>query len=349
MSVLTKLNQPISLRKRPTAGSAEGSSAPGVAGETFAPDGGATAPDAGRSGGSSGGSPSRKAKGRATGKGNAKGKASGSRSKATSSGAHSKAGAKSGRGTGASRSFGRRAKPSSGPAVRLGTSGAKRSITVTPEVKRLFAIAAAPVLVLSVAWWFFVLRPRSDVVTTAQNDVAQAQAEVARARAELERARQAATDESATRKRIDAAVAAVPATTDVGGFLVQLDGAAKAAGVTLVNVVPSRPTSADPTGAPAQANGAAAAIAASATSSTAAGRSEGGSASPSTSVAPAPTGLVSVSIDLTARGQQPRLIDYLRRVEGLPRIAIVDRLQFAAQDGGQGVAIMTLRIFAKGP
>lgn len=193
--------------------------------------------------------------------------------------------------------------------------------------RRVLAIGAAGVAVLLVAWYLALWSPTNkdvqdakDRQTTAEEEASQLQAQIRRLQAEQQ-------NEPAKRARLEKMKAAIPDDPNLAQFILDTNDAAVKAGIDFVSVSPAVPT-------------AAAAQAAAATTVTTA--PTGG---PTATGEGAPA---EIRMTLQIQGGYFQLLDFLNRIDQMPRIVVTDGLNVAAAAGaGRLTVTITARMFTR--
>lgn len=161
------------------------------------------------------------------------------------------------------------------------------------------------VLVLVVGVWFVGLwSPRTHQVAKLKTKVTAASAQDTQLSVQLAQLQSEAHQLPAKRAQLKRMQAAVPSKTDEPQFILQLNGAAKKAGVDLVTISPSQP---------------------------AVGQSPAGSSTSSASSGQAPS---TVSLSLDVNGTFFSILDFMHDLYALPRIVVISGVSLVP--GGAG-------------
>jgi Tfp pilus assembly protein PilO len=164
------------------------------------------------------------------------------------------------------------------------------------------------------AWYAFLWSPQTKALATQQRAATAAEAKLATTRRAAIRQRAGAKDEPLQRAQLDALTAAVPDSTTVGTFMLEANGAAVQSGVTILSIAP-RAT--DPKKAAAAG------------------------------AAPATAGLVATPVTISASGTYEQVVNFLVRLERLPRLVVIDGLSVSAANGGTKINVsLAARMFA---
>ena len=181
--------------------------------------------------------------------------------------------------------------------------------------RKVLLIAAGGAIALVAVWFVVLWSPQS----TRLDGALQREEEAADANSALELRIDRLRDLRARRPQLEADLlaleAAVPAGPELDEFLLDADAAADRAGVDITSITPSKPST-----------GAAGEEAGTTTSTTAAAGTTGDPA------AGAPPSAITVALD--ASGGYFQVLDFINRLDDLPRVVVVDSLTLASGGGG---------------
>lgn len=184
--------------------------------------------------------------------------------------------------------------------------------------RKVLLIAATGAVALVAAWFLLLWSPQSSRLEGAQ----EREQEAADVNSALELRIDRLRDLRARRPELEADLvalqAAVPGTPELDGFLLDADAAAERAGVELTSITPSKPS--------------AEATAATTTSTTPAGAT--GTTGTSGDAAGAAPNAITVALDAT--GGYFQVLDFINRLDDLPRVVVVDSLTLASGGGDAG-------------
>jgi Tfp pilus assembly protein PilO len=158
------------------------------------------------------------------------------------------------------------------------------------------AIGAGALVVVVAAWYFLLYAPRTRAIAHAKSQATAAEAQVSALRGELARLRSEQANLPGLTAELDRLEAAVPASPDLADFILEVNSASTASGVTFLSIspsVPSRPTT----------TGAAAASAA------------------------APP---QITVTLVVEGGYFQVLDFLNRLSMLPRLVVIDGVSISS-------------------
>jgi len=195
-------------------------------------------------------------------------------------------------------------------------------------MKKIASLALAP-LVLGGASYALVWRPKSNDIAdaNARRDTATAQLVALQARKQPTKTPSGAKE---TASALATAQAAIPSKMNLGAFLGSMNETASAAAVSIVTNTPGQPTPyAGPTGS-----------ATAATASTIAGKAA--------TTAAGAKGLTTISFSQTVQGERSRLVDYMNKLEKLPRLVVIDSMSLTSEVAGSSSMQLQLHIFATG-
>lgn len=190
--------------------------------------------------------------------------------------------------------------------------------------RRALGIGALVAVLVLVLWYMVLWSPANDDLQEANDRQAQAEDEASRLRSEIQRLRAAQQNEPAQRARLEALRAGIPDDPSLAQFILDTNDAAVRAGIEFISVAPTPP-------APAGTAGAAAAT----TATTAVGTTPGATATP-----PA-----EIRINLQIQGGYFQALDFLNRLDLMPRIVVTDNLAVTADQSGRLSLTIAARMF----
>jgi Tfp pilus assembly protein PilO len=194
--------------------------------------------------------------------------------------------------------------------------------------RRAVIVGVAGVVVLTLLWWFLAWSPqgkRLDAAEERREAAAQtnSQLQVTLDRLRDLEARRPELEDDLTRLR-----RAVPDQPQLARFLLSADEAANRSGVELTTVTPSRPAE-----DASAAGGTTATTAAAESGSTTTTAAAGSAGDTTTATTPAVSGPSSIDLSFNVSGGYFQLLDFLNRVDDLPRIVVVDSLDISSSSG----------------
>jgi Tfp pilus assembly protein PilO len=202
-------------------------------------------------------------------------------------------------------------------------------------------VGVAGAVLLSLLWYFLLWSPQGKKMDAAEERRETAE----QTNDELEVTLQRLQDLEARRPELEDQLAqlrrAVPDQPQLARFLLSANEAAERSGVELTTVTPTRPA-ADTT----------AAAAAPTTSTTVASGGGNAAATTETTVAAAPAAPSAITLSMLVEGGYFQILDFLNRVDDLPRIVVVDSLDIGSAESadaenpsGDLGATITARMF----
>ena len=164
------------------------------------------------------------------------------------------------------------------------------------------------VLIWNVALW----GPRNSQLSKQRTRLDTANGEVQKLRTQLTRLQAAQRAEPVKRAKLERLRTAIPDDPGLGQFILDANDAANRAGINFVSIAPSPPAPASSPGGATQTAGAGAAAG-------------GAGARPA-----------EVKLSMTISGGYSQVLDFINRLDALPRIVVIDGLNVAASGGTGG-------------
>jgi Tfp pilus assembly protein PilO len=192
--------------------------------------------------------------------------------------------------------------------------------------RRALGIGALVVVLVLVLWYTFLWSPTNADIKEAQDRQEAAQAQADQLRTEIQRLRAAQQDEPAQRARLELLRGGIPDDPNLAQFILDTNDAAVRAGIEFISVAPTPPSAA---AAPAGAAAATTATTAPAT---------GGAAS----AAPA-----EVRIALQIQGGYFQVLDFLNRLDQMPRIVVTDNITVTSDTASRLSVTLAARMFTR--
>lgn len=186
--------------------------------------------------------------------------------------------------------------------------------------RRPIIIGAVAAVVVVVVWLVALWGPQGSAITRARNKAKAAEEERDAAADRLHRLQATQQDDRLARGQLERLRAAIPDDPGLAGFFLDATDAASRAGVQLVSIAPTPPSAPTATGATGAA---------------------GASSGAGTAAGPVP-----ILVTMTLSGGYFQVLDFVNRINGLPRIVVVDGLTITG--GGSGATLqvqMTARMF----
>ncbi|MDQ3680733.1 MAG: type 4a pilus biogenesis protein PilO [Actinomycetota bacterium] len=211
--------------------------------------------------------------------------------------------------------------------------------------RRALAIGAAAAVAVVVLWYLVFWSPRNKALDQAKKRREAAQQQESQLRTEIARLRGAQSQEPAKRARLEALRTAIPDDPNLAQFILDTNDAATRSGIDFISIAPQLPT------APTAPAGAAAT--GGATTTTAPGG--GGGATTTTAAAggqpPVAGGAAArpaeIRLALQIRGGYFQVLDFLNRLDDLPRLVVNDSLTVSADQTARLTVGLTSRMFTR--
>src|SRR5207253_7428218 len=189
---------------------------------------------------------------------------------------------------------------------------------------RLLIPIGAGVLVLLI-WFAALWGPQSSALSKAKQRAAQAEQQRDTLTDELTRLRASKRDEPLKRSQLETLRVEVPDDPNLAQFILDANDAASKAGIDFLSITPSPPSAATTPGA------------------TTPGAATPGAATPGgTTGGAAP---VPVKLSMSITGGYFQVLDFVNRLDRLPRIVVVDSLSLSSGSAGQLSASISARMF----
>lgn len=209
--------------------------------------------------------------------------------------------------------------------------------------RRALLIGAAAALALIVLWYFVFWSPRSKSLDQAKERRQAAQQQETQLRAEITRLRGAQNQEPAKRARLEALRTAIPDDPKLAQFILDTNDAANRAGIEFISIAPQLPAP-PASAAPAATTTTAAAGGGAAKTTTTAATAGGSQATggPGAGALPA-----EIRLTLQIKGGYFQVLDFLNRLDDLPRLVVNDSLTVASDQSAQLTVGLTSRMFTR--
>lgn len=197
----------------------------------------------------------------------------------------------------------------------------------------LLAVGAA-VLVLA-GWYLLLWSPSKSSLDKAKERRQTAEQQQQQLQAEINRLKEAQRNEPQNRAKLETLRTAIPDDPALGQFIIDVNDAATRSGIDFVSIAPAEPRLATTAAAPA------------ATTTTAAGSTPTTTATTTApAVAPA-TPPAEISVALQIGGGYFQVLDFLNRLDALPRLVVTDALNMSSDNVGRLTVGVTGRIFVR--
>jgi Tfp pilus assembly protein PilO len=204
--------------------------------------------------------------------------------------------------------------------------------------RRALLLAGAGSLVLLLVWYFALWSPRSSALEDANDRRDTAEERNQQLDASIERLRNDQQNEPQRRATLERLRAAVPDQPNLAQFILDTNDAAVKAGIDWISIAPTPPAAATAPTAPA---------APTTTTTVQAGSGVGagaGAGAPRTSVGSAPA---EIKMTMQITGGYFQVLDFLNRLNAMPRVVVVDGLNLNADQGARLTVTVTARMFVQ--
>lgn len=193
--------------------------------------------------------------------------------------------------------------------------------------RRALAIGVIASVLLLLAWYLLLWSPTNKDVQEAKDRKTSAEEQASQLQAEIRRLRAEQQNEPAKRARLEEMKAAIPDEPNLAQFILDTNDAAVRSGIEFVSVAPAVP-------APAATQAAAATTA---TTAPTGGATATGAAAPA-----------EIKMTLQIQGGYFQMLDFLNRLDQMPRIVVTDGLSVTATPAtGRLTVSITARMFTR--
>jgi len=213
--------------------------------------------------------------------------------------------------------------------------------------RKVLLFAAGGAIALLVVWFVLLWSPQGARLEDAGTRRDAAESTNSQLELRLERLRDLRERRPQLQADLDALETAIPESPELDTFLLDTDAAAERAGVDITSVSPAKPT-------PSEAEATAATT--TTTTAPAAGAAGAAGADVGATAASSPS---AITVSLEAAGGYFQVLDFLNRLDDLPRVVVVDSLSLTSAEGaagGEGAAApqklamsITARMFTTAP
>lgn len=180
--------------------------------------------------------------------------------------------------------------------------------------RRAGLAGAAGAVVVLLAWWFLLWSPQRDRLADARDRRQAAEDQAASLRLQLRRLQDLQAREAVVRSRLERLRVAIPDQPNLAQFILEANEAATRAGIEFLSITPTPPA------APAPPQG---------------GR-QGARAG-------GPAGEIRLSMTIT--GGYFQVLDFVNRLDDLPRLVVIDAINVSGGDGGLLNVSLQARMF----
>ena len=196
-------------------------------------------------------------------------------------------------------------------------------------------VAAALVVVL--VWYLALWGPRKRSYEAAKKRAEAAERERTELAARIERLKAAQADEPRLRAAVESLRTAIPDEPNLAQFILDTNQAAVRSGIDFISITPSPPAAAAATATTAAAPG-----------PTAPGPAAGNAPPAAPGAAPGPPVLpAQVALSLQIGGGYFQVLDFLNRLDALPRLVVTDGLAITSDDKARLTVSVTARMFLR--
>jgi Tfp pilus assembly protein PilO len=200
--------------------------------------------------------------------------------------------------------------------------------------RRVILFGAVAMVVVLAGWYLLLWSPTKTDLDNAKKRTEAAQSQNAQLEAEISRLRSAQRSEPLNRAKLESLRVAIPDDPGLGQFIIDVNDAASKAGIDFISIAPSEP----------KASTTAAVVT---TTTTAAGSTSTTVASTTETTALPATGPAEVAIQMQVAGGYFQVVDFLNRLDRMPRLVVTDSLNVSTDAAGRLTAGVTARMFVR--
>ena len=182
---------------------------------------------------------------------------------------------------------------------------------MTITTKRLGAVTAAAVIIITLIWYVALFRPESARISNAHKAYATATSKASDLQTQVGSLEALVRKVPADTARLAQVKAALPTSADIKDLLTELDGLAGRSGVQLTSLSPSVPSTTAASGAAASGAG----------------------------------GAQTISLPMSVTGSYPALMSFLTGLENLPRALVVTSISLSPGGASSMTASLSTKIF----
>jgi Tfp pilus assembly protein PilO len=203
--------------------------------------------------------------------------------------------------------------------------------------RRVILFAAIAAVVILLGWYLLLWSPAKSDLDKAKKRTAAAQAQEQQLQAQVRRLRDVRASEPLRRAQLETLRTAIPDTPNLGQFLVDVNDAATKSGINFMSIAPSEPK------APATA-----VVTPTPTTAPASGTTPTTAATTATPPAAVATPPAEVTLVIQVQGGYFQVMDFLNRLDRLPRLVVTDALNVNADPNtGALTASINARMFVR--
>jgi Tfp pilus assembly protein PilO len=197
--------------------------------------------------------------------------------------------------------------------------------------RKVVLIGVAAALVVTLIWYLALWGPRKRSFDDARDRADRAERERTELAARIERLKAAQADEPRLRAAVESLRTAIPDEPNLAQFILDTNQAAVRSGIDFISITPSPPAAATPTTTPA--------------APPAPGVPSAPAAAPA-AAEPAPLP-AEVALNLQIGGGYFQVLDFLNRLDALPRLVVTDGLSITSDDKARLTVGLTARMFVR--
>jgi Tfp pilus assembly protein PilO len=188
--------------------------------------------------------------------------------------------------------------------------------------RRVLGIGALATVLVLVLWYMLLWRSATDDVQAAKDRREAAEQQALQLQSEIQRLRSAQRNEPAQRARLELLKSGIPDDPNLAQFILDTNDAAVRSDIDFISVAPALPTAGTGT----------------------VGQAAATTATTATTVATASLP-AEIRVTLQVQGGYFQVLDFLNRLDQMPRIVVTDGLNVTADQSGRLAASVTARIF----
>lgn len=203
--------------------------------------------------------------------------------------------------------------------------------------RRAVLIAAAAAAVVLVGWYLLLFSPTKSDLDKAKKRTEAAKTQSQQLEAEIARLRSAQRSEPARRAQLEQLRTAIPDTPNLAQFILDVNDAAAKSGIDFVSIAPTEPKAATPTSSGGGVT------------PTPATTVPAGGTTPTTTATVTGSGRApaEITVQLQIIGGYFQVLDFLNRLDRLPRLVVTDAINISADNSGRLTAGVNGRIFVR--
>ncbi|HUR17400.1 MAG TPA: type 4a pilus biogenesis protein PilO [Acidimicrobiales bacterium] len=181
--------------------------------------------------------------------------------------------------------------------------------------RRLLAIGAGVAVAILVLWYIALWKPRGSDLDKAKDRRAAAEATASQLQTEIDRLRAEQSQEPLRRAQLERVRALIPDEPNLAQFILDANDAAVKAGIDFISIAPALPAAGSAVAAP------------------------GAAPAPVASLPP------EIKLSLQIKGGYFQVLDFVNRLDALPRLVVTDGLSLAADPNARMTVTVSARMF----